>query len=175
MVDFTYTLDDNERATVIATAEARHKTNRKRGTKDNKIDKKRDPMQVDREGMAGEVVFGALANMFVDLRVDQGAVKADFFARDGSSIDIKTTRHPNGKLLVPLHKALDPCDWYGLVICDWPDPETCPTGRLIGGAHRLLALDRKSVINLGYGPTYGLDQSALIPPADFLSLVAGRI
>lgn len=173
MVDWSYTLDENERDIIVRTAEGRHANARKKKVKDRQIGK-RDPMQVDREGMAGEVVFGALANMFVDFRTGSGIPKHDFLAHDGSTIDIKTTRHANGRLLVPLTKAIDPCDWYGLVICDWPDPQKCPTGRFVGGVHRLAILDRGAVINLGFGPGYGREQDQLLPPEEFIALVTGR-
>jgi hypothetical protein len=167
---WTYTLDENERDIIIRTAEGRHANARKKKVKDRQIGK-RDPMQVDREGMAGEVVFGALANMFVDFRTHSGIPKHDFLARDGRTIDIKTTRHPNGYLLVPISKGKNPCDWYGLVTCDWSDPDVCPTGKFVGGVHRMGIITPQTVVNLGHGDGYGVKGDKLLPPDEFMALV----
>ena len=170
--EWTYTLDENERAAIVATAESRTSTNRKRGTQDNMVGKKRTKEQEEATGMAGELIFGKFANMFVDLRTDAGPQKADFFARDGSTIDIKATHYPNGKLIVPLWKMKDPCDWYGLVICDWQDLSLCPTGRFVGGVHRLAIMDKKALKKPdGRTVSFVMEQDQLLPPGDFIELV----
>ena len=84
----------------------------------NYEDKKRmdDGFQADVDGMIGEMCFGKLFNYYVDLT--PGKKKADFVSRSGESIDVKSTRYRNGRLLATLDKTQDPCDIYVLMVVD---------------------------------------------------------
>ena len=84
----------------------------------NYEDKKRmdDGFQADVDGMIGEMCFGKLFNYYVDISL--GKKKADFVSRAGESIDVKSTRYRNGRLLATLDKTQDPCDIYVLMVVD---------------------------------------------------------
>lgn len=84
----------------------------------NYEDKKKmeDGFQADVDGMIGEMCFGKLFNYYVD--VSLGKRKADFVSRKGESIDVKSTRYKNGRLLATLDKTQDPCDIYVLMVVD---------------------------------------------------------
>jgi hypothetical protein len=170
-VDWSYTLDENERLTCINTAASRRSTNRKRKVKDRMVGNKRDPAIAEAEGMVAELAFGKMSNLYVDLRTVSGAQKADFIAPTGT-VDVKSTNIPTGRLIVPAWKAADPCDWYVLMIVKWEDIEKCPTAQLVGGIHRLGIIKPERLVYLGYDSRqFGMHQHELIQPDELMPLI----
>jgi hypothetical protein len=166
---WSYTLDDNERQLCILTAERRQAVNREAKRRNLRIDHKREALD-EAAGIAGELVFGKFANLYVDYQALAGPAKADFLTPRGETIDIKSTWRKRGRLIVPAYKKRDPCDWYGLVIMDWTDIEECPTGRIIGGMHRadIIIPERQRP---GFKGGFVADQEELMPPDEFIRLV----
>lgn len=168
----SYRLDDNERLICIETAARRQRVNREAKRRDLRVDHKRATLD-EAMGVAGELIFGKFANLYVDFQALAGPAKADFFTPSGETIDIKATWRPKGRLIVPAYKKRDPCDWYGLVICDWTDIEECPTGRIVGGMRGpdIVKPERQRP---GFKGGFVADQGELIPPDEFVRLVTVR-
>jgi len=169
---WTWTLDDNERRICIETATRRQQVNREANRRDLRIDHKRAQLD-EAAGVAGELVFGKFANLYVDYQALAGPAKADFLTPTGETVDIKSTWRPKGRLIVPRYKKRDPCDWYGLVIVDWTDLEQCPTGTIIGGMRGpdIVVPERQLP---GFKGGFVAEQSELIPADEFIQLVTRR-
>ena len=69
-----------------------------------------DGLQADIDGMIGEVCFGKMFNYFVNLSARKA--DADFYTKDGKTIDVKSTRYKTGNLVATLNKKRSPCDLY---------------------------------------------------------------
>ena len=63
------------------------------------------------------MVFAKACNLYPDLGVVPG--KFDFTLH-GCTVDVKTTKYPNGKLLVSHSKKLEDCDVYVLITGSMP-------------------------------------------------------
>ena len=71
----------------------------------------------------------------------------------GKTIDVKTTAREHGRLVVPLKKKSSPSDIYALVTGDLPTFTICGYAT----ADEVFS----SVIDLGHGDCYGLNQEQL--------------
>ena len=114
----------------------------------NYEDKKKmeDGFQADVDGMVAEMCFGRLFNYYVDMGL--GKRKEDFVSRKGETIDVKSTRYKNGRLLATLDKKEDPCDIYVLMVVD-------DQGGWYRGYVRKEELFRdENIKDLGRGPGY---------------------
>lgn len=133
---------------VMRRSEAMHKV------QDQQVGKN-DTWSIDIDGMVGEFCVAKLLNVCPDLTVSIRKGGADLMSSDKKTIDVKTTRHRNGRLLATLKKLHEPCDIYILVIVDDKG------GDVIGWAkHEELCID-KNKMNLGHGDGYGLEQGQL--------------
>lgn len=79
----------------------------------------------------------------------------DVVLSDGRVVDVKVTKYRNGRLLVPLWKKDSNVDVYALMIGE------CPVYRFVGmvAAEEVYCDDK--ICDLGYGPTYAVEQEAL--------------
>ena len=91
-------------------------------------------------------------NLYPDFATIPG--KYDFLAH-GMTVDVKTTRHKNGRLLVSSTKKISECDTYVLVVGSMPRYE------IIGWAYAPEIINKEHLGELGNGPVYMMDQSEL--------------
>jgi len=117
--------------------------------------------QTDLEGVAAEIAFGRMRNLFPDLSIGPRSGGPDFIGRDGSGIDVKTTTYDDGQLIATPKKAGDDgVDWYVLMVGTFPGPY-----EFKGYASREELFLPENLTDLGHGPTYALPQSALHKPS----------
>lgn len=89
------------------------------------------PHTVDLEGIAGEIAFCRLFNVYPDLDTDRPPPHPFYDATipppPGYRIDVKTTKYDNGKLLVDARKdsvKTSAVDFYALMTGSFPGPYT---------------------------------------------------
>lgn len=114
-----------------------------------------DTWAIDIDGVVGEYCVAKHLNVCPDLTVSPRKGGTDLTSVFGETIDVKTTRTKNGRLLATLKKAVDPCDIYALVIVDNTG------GDIIGYATKEDLFQEKNIKNLGHGNGYALDQNQL--------------
>jgi len=112
--------------------------------------------EIDTEtlGFAGELAFAKLFNVYPDFVIGARVGSADC-ERFGESIDVKTTKYPNGKLIAQLRKREFAADVYALMIVEWP------TFRFVGFARGDDLLTPARVADLGHGDVYAIEQDEL--------------
>jgi hypothetical protein len=125
---------------------------------DNVVDQqvgKDDTWGIDIDGVVGEYCVAKHLNVCPDLTVSPRKGGTDLTSVLGESIDVKTTRTKNGRLLATLEKVSDPCDIYVLVIVDNTG------GDIIGYATKEDLFHDNNIKDLGHGKGYALDQNEL--------------
>ena len=148
-MEITLTPIEQELARRIAVL--RNEVNRSRGHTIN-VRRPQDHNKNDMDGMGAELAVARALNVYPDLDVEDAQAEDLLF--HGYSIDVKQTHHPKGKLLLGFEKTKF-CDFYCLVTGEMP------TYKIVGFASLGKLRHPDSVINLGYGDTYGLDQDRL--------------
>lgn len=126
---------------------------------DGVVDRKIGPQSgadADMDGLLGELAFCQAHNIWPDLGMKSRSGSYDCMVR-GTRIDIKTTRHTNGRLLCTLKDNPD-VDVYVLAIL------TDTHVNFVGCAYKHELCKKENIVDLGYGKKgYALDQSRLIP------------
>jgi hypothetical protein len=127
--------------------------NGERAVKDQKMDDRTDE-EIDREGMAGEIAFCKLANIYPDysISIRRGGIDCVF---NGMTIDVKTTRYRYGKLLATKNKHVSYVDVFVLMIGEIPYFE------FAGWLYSDELLAEENIRNLGHGYGYAVDQHNL--------------
>jgi len=116
--------------------------------------KESDDFQNDLLGVCGEMVFAKRFNVYMDLTFKPRSGGHDFTMNSGKTVDVKTTDRDQGRLIVPEWKAKKgKSDIYVLVTGQ------IPTFTIRGYATADEVFN--SVIDLGYGPCFGLQQDQL--------------
>ena len=115
----TVTIDENEIMLARTIASLRTGNNRVAGTSHNVHVPGQDNFRNDLLGICGEIVFAKTYNIYLDLCFHIRSGGPDFRLGD-KTIDVKTTHHSNGRLLVPLAKKNKPSDRYVLITGDIP-------------------------------------------------------
>ena len=116
---------------------------------------KQDTWAIDIDGMVGEFCAAKYLNLCPDLTVGIRKGGADLVSHRGKTIDIKTTRHKNGRLLATLKKIESMCDTYVLIIVDDFG------GEVIGWASKEELFHENNKTDLGHGMGYALNQDQL--------------
>ena len=147
----------NEAEQVLAKfiAQARYDNARKKNIKDLKMGKQSN-WETDLEGIGGEIAACKYFGVYPD--TEAGATsfpKYDLITKKGNKVDVKTTKHKNGRLLANKKKRRGECDAYVLVTGEFP------TYRLVGWATDVELLDPKNISDFGHGEGYALDQDQL--------------
>lgn len=140
-------------------AKRRYQMSREQGIVDRKIGSQSSEL-TDLEGIAAEIAFCKLANVYPDLD-PSSPKKEDCVLRDGRRVDVKATVHNNGRLVVARWKQPDDVDLYALMIGKFP------TYRCAGimTSDEIIRGDRLK--SLGYGLSYVADQEELQRPDEF--------
>ena len=110
---------------------------------------------IDIDGVVAEYCVAKHLNLCPDLTVSVRNGGADLTTRNGKSVDVKSTRHKNGRLLATLKKAVDPCDLYVLVIVDDLG------GNIVGWADSGTLFAEGNKTDLGHGVGYAMTQDQL--------------
>jgi len=116
---------------------------------------KDDTWTIDIDGVVAEYCVAKMLNVCPDLTVSVRSGGVDLISKTGKTIDVKSTRHRDGRLLSTLKKANDPCDIYILAIVDDMGAS------IVGWASKELLFNEANKINLGHGVGYALSQSQL--------------
>ena len=106
------------------------------------------------EGVMGEVAFCKAMNIYPDLSTEQRKNGYDCVFNE-HRVDVKSTNHPMGKLLLPEWKDNPDIDIYVLAILHPFHVE------LVGWAFKTDLMQPENLKDLGYGPTYALTQQQL--------------
>jgi hypothetical protein len=116
---------------------------------------KQDPWEIDIDGVVGEFCVAKWLNVCPDLTISIRKGGVDLVSPIGRTIDVKTTRYKNGRLLATKSKANDPCDIYILAITD-------ETGcDIIGWANQEDLFKPENIVNLGHGEGFAMSQDVL--------------
>ena len=133
---------------VMRRSEAMHKVVDQQVGKD-------DTWAIDIDGMVAEYCAAKRLNLCPDLTVSVRNGGADLIGKTGKTIDVKSTRHKNGRLLATIKKAGEPCDIYVLVIVDDKG------GDVVGWASKDELFQVANRTDLGHGVGYALTQDQL--------------
>lgn len=118
-------LNTAERKLAYFVARNRNRRNRVLNVVNLKVSE-RDGVTIDLEGVAGELAFCKMFNLYPDLDTDRMPPYPEFDAvlRDGWTVDVKTTRYVDGKLLVDVRKGrkVEGVDFYCLMVGEFPGP-----------------------------------------------------
>ncbi len=142
-------------------ARCRHENNRKSGIVNARIGWQSDE-ETDLEGIAAEVAFCRLQNVYPDLSIDVRSSgkgqdhKFDCVLHTGETVDVKATVYATGHLLAAPWKGTgSPPDLYALMVGKFP------SYTFKGFMPGVELLSQKRLGNMGHGPTYIAKQSEL--------------
>ena len=147
------TLDSYERKIVTEIAMDRQKNNIDRGSRSFKMGGG-DDLLINIEGTGGEFAFCKLKNIYPDMTIDH-PIPFDCYINGHGYIDVKTTKKPNGMLLVGVWKSRSIPDYYALMVGEFPNYEF--KGFFPGQE----VFKPENLVNLGHGETYGIEQDRL--------------
>lgn len=148
------TLNNIEQRLAHSIAKERYNNNRKAGVVDVKVGKQSNE-EVDLYGMAGEIVVANVLNLYPDFTTQPRSGGYDLLMHDGRRIDVKTTQYVTGRLITTMKKTGEDVDIYILVIGTFPNFE------VKGWATSEEMHDKSNIKDLGYGPTYVIEQDDL--------------
>lgn len=148
----TVTLNQIEQRLAKALARERYLHNRKTNTTNQRIGPQSNEA-TDLEGIAAEIAFCKLFNVFPDLGTDQRPVE-DAFIKTGQSVDIKATKYKSGRLAIVPWKPAS-VDLFALMVGEFP------TYKFIGAIKSDEALSGQYLTDLGHGKTHAVPQSKL--------------
>ncbi len=147
------TLNESEQRIARHLGNARFQYGRNNGVENKRVGNQSD-QETDLNGMGAELAFCKHFNIYPDLQI--GVLSDDDCnLPNGLGVDVKTTKYPNGRLLVGLNKKAKPSGAYALMI------GTFPTYRYAGiiSAERLFK--DENIGNTGHGNCYLIDQENL--------------
>ena len=133
---------------VMRRSEAMHKVVNQQVGKD-------DTWTIDIDGVVAEYCVAKLLNLCPDLTVSVRSGGADLVSKTGKTIDVKSTRHKNGRLLATQKKSDTPCDIYILVIVDDKG------GDVMGWVSKEEIFIDDNLVDLGHGVGYAVQQHYL--------------
>ena len=109
------------------------------------------------EGVAAEIAFCKLCNVYPDLDIDADAVLPDFDCTtpEHGRVDVKVTKYLDGNLIAYMGKVDHCADCYALMVGEFAVYE-CK-----GWATAAELFRTENVRDLGHGPVYALPQNRL--------------
>lgn len=147
-------LNEAEQRLAKYLAKQRYATARAEGSKNVRKGSQSDE-ETDLEGIAGEIAFCKLMNVYPDM--EPGKKDADCWLRNGLSVDVKTTKHAGGRLIAARWKG-DAVDQYALIVGTFPDY------KFVGTASTAELMQEQNLTHLGRpdkGQVYALEQKDL--------------
>lgn len=124
---------------------------------DAEMGKDMDKFTIHFDGMIAEFCVAKVLNLCPDINTKHRVGGSDLTTRKGQTIDVKSTRHKNGKLLAKIGKADKPCDIYIFTIVD---NFGCD---IVGWASKEDLFKEENKTSFGYNICYALEQSQLKP------------
>lgn len=110
--------------------------------------------QTDLDGIAAEIAFCKIHNVYPDLNIDARPA-ADCVLHNGESVDVKATRYATGRLLAVRWKKAN-VDMFALMVGEFP------SYRYAGTMTADELLKEKRLRDFGHGLGYAADQSELL-------------
>ena len=150
-------LDPGEMAVAQHVASLRRCVNQAVGITDRRRDGRQHAIALDMLGAISELAFCKAFGAYPDLTVQPRKGGADVVLKGKYRWDVKATDRPNGRLLATTDKDLGDADYYALAVVNGNAVD------FVGYASAAELLHPGTVIDLGHGPTYALDQAALRP------------
>lgn len=147
------TLSEAEQRLAMFLAKERYRNARNKGLPDKKMGDQSNEL-TDLEGIAAEIAFCKLANVYPDLDMDHTKAE-DCFLRSGKSVDVKSTTYESGRLLAVKWKSADKVDIFALMVGRFPKY------RCAGFMKSEDLLKDGRLINLGHGEGYAASQDEL--------------
>lgn len=148
----------NEAEQVLARhlAKARYHNARNQGIADLKMGNQSNEF-TDLEGISAEIAVAKFLKVYPDTEIaNQGEMPPyDLLSRTGVTIDVKTTKYRNGKLLVTLKKNPNDCQRYILCVGEFP------IYTIVGYADSEQIFREENIADLGHGKGYVLSQEKL--------------
>lgn len=143
-------------------AKARYENARSKG----KPDMKKGPQScadTDLEGIGSEIAACKAMNVYPDMatRLDK-LPDEDMVSKRGYTIDVKSTKYEQGRLIAATWKRGKPTDFYCLVIGQFPNY------RIAGFMSSQDLLQEDRLADLGHGKTYTAQQEELQSTEDWL-------
>jgi len=129
--------------------------NRGNGVANRRIGPQGDD-DIELVGIIAEIAWAKWRNVYFDISVTPRAGSWDNITKD-KRVDIKATRHPNGRLLATAGKSHDDVDIFVLGIVNGSSVN------FVGWASRDELIRDGNLTDLGHGKGYALDQSKLHP------------
>ena len=150
-----YTLTKLEQKISSTSGKMRYDSNRKAGLPNAKVSK-RDPMDIEKIGVAGELAVAKYLNLYPDLSIFVRKSGADLITHNNKRIDVKTTFYDRGKLIAFYKTDYGDVDTFVLVTA-----EHYPTVVIRGWAKREDLINDDKIGNLGHGKVFVMEQSEL--------------
>lgn len=108
----------------------------------------------DLEGIAAEIAFCKLVNIYPDLDLDH-TNPADCYLRDGRAVDVKSTIYSSGRLLCVRWKNVTQVDLFVLMVGEFP------RYRCAGFMSSAELMQPNRLVDLGHGEGYAATQNEL--------------
>jgi len=147
-------LDTGQQMVARLIAEQRYAVNRARGIVDARIGAQSADL-TDLNGIGGELAFAVITNVMPDLTISPRRGGADCVTSRGYTVDVKTSVHDDAQLIAHRGKSAGDAQVYVLVVGEFP------MYRIVGWAWASELLQPQNIADLGYGPTYALQQDKL--------------
>lgn len=154
------TLSDAEQRLAKYLAKQRYDSARDKGLPNRKMGDQSNEL-TDLEGIAAEIAFCKLANVYPDLDLDHTKAE-DCYLRDGRSVDVKSTTYESGRLLAVKWKDAAQVDLFVLMVGRFPKY------RCAGFLTATELLEAKRLTNLGHGEGFAATQDQLHDPINLL-------
>ena len=113
-----------------------------------------DDLLINLEGTGGEFAFCKLKNIYPDMTIDH-PIPYDCYINGVGYIDVKSTKKPNGMLLIGTWKYRAIPEYYALMVGEFPNYEF--KGYFPGSE----VFKPTNIVDLGHGATYGITQDRL--------------
>jgi hypothetical protein len=153
MAGMVIVLNEIEQRLARHVAAKRQKDCEDKGAKNLRMGPQSD-LQSHLDGIGAELAFCKLMNVYPDMVTDRWP-DSDAITRYGDSVDVKTTRYPNGRLVMPLHKVNKQSDLYALMVGTFPEYQ------MVGVLSAEQVFRPENVRDLGHGPCYVIEQEKL--------------
>lgn len=113
--------------------------------------------QTDLDGIAAEIAFCKVMNVYPDLSIEDPSKLPDWdcVLPDGTTVDVKSTRYKNGHLVAVRKKATSSTEVYALVTGAFPNYT------IVGTATKDELIREENLKDLGCGTNYALEQDQL--------------
>lgn len=148
----TIHLNDAEQKLAQYLAKKRYEAARKKGIEN----KKKGPQSneiTDLQGVGAEIAFCKMHNVYPDTEVGHTPLE-DATLPDGKTVDVKSTHHPNGHLIVAMWKN-PAISYYALMVGEFP------SYRYAGLMEPQDIMQKSRIKDFGRGPVYAARQDEL--------------